>query len=493
MPVSYNMKIWKLRTKSIPPPGSLPRAFLQARGLTEEILKSVWTNIPKEAAEAAQRIARAKRVLVACDYDADGISAAAIILRALKSKNITSVYTIPDRAEDGYGFHASAVNTAKKLKCDLIIAVDCGVNAPDTILQAAAHGIDVIVIDHHDYDLLPEGAHVLHSFFHKPNPHLSAAGLAYKVVQALGLPEEPYLQLAAVSTIADCVRLTNENRAIVREGLKQKPIAGLRALCEVSACELDAENVAFQIAPRLNAASRMGSAVPALQLLLTDDIRTARQYAQELDRKNAERKILTAEAIANCSEPFAHIDAPAGILGIIAGRLADEFGQAAVAVNAEGKGSARAPEGVNILTVLGACPAVKKYGGHARAAGLEINPADVEIFKEQFYAASQKQPRSILLLDMPLAHVPAPEEVKQLQAFGPFGEGFPPPLFLLYGTAQIEQKQNHAVVKVKGLRNVCFKNGNLRRLNGRRIRAAVSLRIGFSGRVEGVVKEIEEG
>jgi len=166
--------------------------------------------------------------------------------------------------EEGYGFHKNAVDTALSSDCDLIITVDCGVSNQETIDYAVQKGIKVIVTDHHHFDQPPKNCLLVHSKGHE-NPHLSGAGVAYKITQAMDLPEYPFIQLAAIATMADAVQLTEGNRALVRKGLSQRRFPEYRRclMCQISTLRL--RRFVFQLAPRINAASRMGTPLTAVK------------------------------------------------------------------------------------------------------------------------------------------------------------------------------------------------------------------------------------
>lgn len=435
---------WALRNNIVPVPGRLLGTVLAARGVSEpeRLLNPKECGLPPNAEKAATLIRNAKRVMIAGDYDCDGLCGAAILLRALKMLRKPFVYSVPSR-KDGYGFHRHVVDGA--LKCDLIVAVDCGVSNQETIDYAVSEGLKVVVADHHYFDVPPKNCILVHPKGHE-NPSLCGAAVAYKIVRAMGLPEYPFLQLAAIATLADAVHLTEGNRAIVRKGLSQIPLPGIKALLDRANARFDPDSVCYQIAPRINAASRVDEPEVALKLLMADDPRTAAELAYRLDSLNEERKSIVDQALSLCGpEPVVMLDAPVGVVGIIAGRLSEILGVPTAVLTISGRGSARAPEGHSLIDALKKCPSVQKFGGHDCAAGFEI---------------------------------------------GPFGPGNPEPLFLYRGTGSVEKHEKFCRVNVGPLSGILF-NKDASWFHGRKIAVVGSLRVSdYTGSVESLIKDM---
>lgn len=481
---------WALRTKTPPAPGNLLEAVLKARGVgePESLINPKECGLPGNAGEAAALIKSARKVMIAGDYDCDGLCGTAIMLRALMMLRKPAVCFIPTR-ERGYGFHKEAVDRAVSSGCDLIVAVDCGVNNQDTIDYAASKGMKVIIADHHHFDEPPKNCVLVHPKNHR-NPSLCGAAVAYKITRAVGLPEYPFAQLAAIATLADAVELTEENRAIVRKGLSQIPLPGIRALLDRANTELDPDAVCYQVAPRINAASRIDEPEAALRLLMTNDPRAAAKLACKLDAFNEKRKIIVDQALSICSaDPVVMLDVPIGVVGIIAGKLSECLGAPAAVLTLSGRGSARAPKGYSLIEILSRCPSVKSFGGHDCAAGFEIDPRDFDDFKKEFLGSVKFKP-CFLEIDVPLGHVPSPEEVAELQKIGPFGPGNPEPLFLYRGTASVDRYEKLSRVKVGPLSGVLF-GRDASRFNGKKIAVVGSLRVSnYSGNVETIIKDM---
>ncbi|MDX2253457.1 MAG: single-stranded-DNA-specific exonuclease RecJ [Nitrospira sp.] len=458
---------------------SATASLLLARGVTTLDQAAAWMTPGKphdpflipDMERAVDRLHRAlmdrERICFYGDYDVDGMSATSIYLSFFRALGADACVYVPHRVREGYGLNEGAIRTLAAEGVSLLVTSDCGTTSHREIALANQLRIDVIVTDHHQTDeTMPPALAVM-------NPHrrgaeypfrgLCSGGLAYKVAGAYAtkygggeLPLESLLDLVALSTIADVVPLTDENRIFVREGLAQitrGARCGIRALKQVSgvtaACT--AETIAFKLAPRLNAAGRLEHAVKGVQLLTTDSEAEAKQLAEELDQLNRARQRLESEimreALAQVDEdklPGAIVLASRhwhlGVVGIVAARLVERFHRPAVviAVNEQGigKGSARTVPGFDLYQGIAACREfVVAFGGHPSAAGVTISEDRLPEFAERFSAmASQwaKEARSVSAL-----HVDSEvrlEEVthRLLQEIGtlhPFGAGNPEPMF----------------------------------------------------------------
>ena len=409
-------------------------------------------------------VARGDTILVYGDYDADGVCAASILMEVLHEEGASLAYRIPSRHTEGYGLNADAVREIAG-KAKVLITVDCGVSNVEEVALAKELGLTVIVTDHHQPpEVLPEADVVMDPLLGDyPFPYLCGAGVALKICQALqGMAGvEKRLDLAALATVADIVPLRDENRVIVSEGLRRirntsRP--GLKAL--ISAAGLDAsvtaDDIAFRLAPRLNAAGRLGDAKLGVHLLLTPDSAKAEHIAGLLEQANRTRQSLEREMTASAAAQLrlealadAHVvvvsgeDWNPGLIGLTAGRLCERFHLPAVALSVHGDtavGSCRSIPGVNIYRMLCACAdLLEHFGGHEQAAGLTVKTDRIPLLRERLeQAVASAAPEECFLpsAEYDLA-VPfrtwTPETLRMLSVLEPTGCGNPPPLFLLHG------------------------------------------------------------
>lgn len=415
---------------------------------------------------------RAERVMVFGDFDADGLTGLAIMVRALRGAGLAVEPYVPSRLEEGHGLSLRAVAAAEAEGLSLIVTVDTGSTSVAEVAEARRRGIDVIVTDHHRLPAEPPVAVAL------VNPHrpdavypdrrLAGSGVAFKVAQ-LVLAEVPggaeraigLAELATIGTVADVAPMVGENRAIARLGLdrlRTAPLPGLAAILELAGTApagVDLETVAFVVAPRLNAAGRVGEATEAARLLLTDDPGEAAVLATRLEEANLVRRDLTRTAMAEAQaalagepgDPAATVvrgDWPVGVIGLVAGRLADERGRpAVVGTEVEGliRASCRSAAGVDLAAALAECADLfVRHGGHPGAAGFELPPDRWDAFRERFLAlvtagappASDGRPE--LRVDLV---VPAPQVdygfLAELEKLEPTGPGNPDPLVIVEG------------------------------------------------------------
>ena len=400
------------------------------------------------------------------DYDVDGITATAILVRTLRALGAAPRSRLPHRIKDGYGLGVPAVEALAADDAGLLIAADCGITAVDAVGRARALGLDVVILDHHEpASVRPEAAVV------EPGPRGDedaapcAAGLAFLFAWALRrrLGCEPAMPadlvaLAALGTVADVVPLTGDNRRLVAAGLHQMrtdPPLGVRALLEEAAIAgpVDTWHIGWQLAPRLNAPGRLGDPTAALDLLLTDDPAEARAVAHALDEANRERQMILDQALTDAVaqvEDAARSEGelPAGIVvagegwhpgvvGLVAGRLVEAYRRPAIAIalsGAGGRGSARSVSGFDLVRAMAACGEhLAAFGGHAMAAGLSIEtgaiPAFRACFAERAAAALAGRPAERVPVDaeVTLAEV-TPALVAELGRLAPFGLGNPSPV-----------------------------------------------------------------
>lgn len=426
--------------------------------------------LPNMAAAVERLLAARERgelLVVFGDYDVDGVTATALLIETLGVLGWKTAHYLPHRMEEGYGFSQEAVtNCLEQHAPRLLLAVDCGSTAHAPVAALAARGIEVIVLDHHQVSDPPPAAVAL------VNPHLGrnfhelcSVGLAFKLVHALlkrmreldlpGAAEldlRPCLDLVALGTIADLVPLRGENRIFVAAGLErlnatQRP--GLLAL-KMVAQSLDlisTYEVAFQLAPRLNAAGRMQNAEDALQLLLTRDVTEAGRIARILDDRNRERqnveRQICEEIIASLRGRFdasrdfviveGHEQWHIGVVGIVAARVLQEFYRPTIILGGDGamwRGSGRSIEGFDLAAALRHCEELlARHGGHAMAAGLTLAAENVSPFRarmnelaRQTLQPEQLRPSLALDAEIELSELTL-DRVKELRQLEPVGQG----------------------------------------------------------------------
>jgi single-stranded-DNA-specific exonuclease len=420
------------------------------------------------------------RVVVHGDYDADGITATALMVLGLRDLGLEAEWYLPSRFNEGYGLSRVAVETISSRGPGLLITVDCGVNYPDEVAYAKESGLEVVVVDHHQPGPQLPDCHLIHEIAGTyPHGTLCGVGLALKVLHALhitlrGAPAdrlpkelERMLDLVAVGTIADLASLTGENRYYVHEGLKLIAIGrriGLRALAAVSGCAgvADSASVAFRLAPRLNAAGRLADPSPPLRLLLTEDEKEAAELAQTLHELNGARQDVERQILDEAVRCVESLDEPPpvivlagkgwheGVVGIVAARLVERYHRPAILLGErEGvaKGSGRSIPRYDIMEALNVCADhLTIYGGHPQAVGLTLEAQRVEQFRQAIeeHAAAVLRPGD-LLPTYRTDGVLRGEDVNAdtavaLAALGPFGSGNPRPRLLLIG-AEIQQAE----------------------------------------------------
>ena len=409
-------------------------------------------------------VARHSRITVHGDYDVDGICSTAVLVRALRTLGADVDFYLPSRIDDGYGLAAATVEKLAARGTDLLITVDCAITAVEEVAAAKATGMAVVVTDHHTPradGALPDAPIVHPGLGGYPCPELCAAGVAYKLAQALlaGAGEDPALadsdlDLVALATVADVVALKGENRRLVRAGLRALSTTrkvGLRALMEVARVDpsgIDETAIGFRLAPRLNAAGRLYRADAGLELLLTDDPERARAVAAELDAVNAERrdvetrirfeaeKLLSEQPPGAAAYVLASEGWHPGVIGIVASRIAERHHRPAVMIaldGDEGSGSGRSIPGFDLLAGLQAgSDELLRFGGHRAAAGLTIARNRVDAFREAFvsHAASVLRPEDFVPVERVDAVAPGDvlrlDLAEELERLAPFGQGNPP-------------------------------------------------------------------
>jgi len=452
-----------------------------------------------EMDKAVARILRAVRlqeaVAVHGDFDVDGITGCAVLHLLLTSLTVDGQQVravppfIPDRTQDGYGVAARKVRQWAAEGVTLLITVDTGAAALTELELARQLGIDVIVLDHHIFEERPCAVALVNPRRPDapyPNPDLCGVAVAFKFAQAIGqdrpdsLPSgflETITDLVALGLVADQMSLTGENRVLVRKGLarladRQLIRPGLAALLRVSGLDrgfpVTASDLAYQVAPRLNACGRIGRVMAALELLLTHDPDHAERLAQEADRTNTRRKqadLALKEEAVEMARPYVERGDPGlvlhshtwhkGVIGIGAARLVELYQLPTILIAEEGdeaRGSARSVANVDVKAVLDRCAGyLLRYGGHSQAAGLTLRRRDIRDFRDAFLGALRREPQHGPIpvgydLDLPLEELSAQDVAKlvwELDKMEPFGSGNPKPIFRSTG---LKLKQTPAVM-----------------------------------------------
>lgn len=438
--------------------------------------------------QAAERLARAladdERIAICGDYDVDGMTGTALLVRFFRLVGGDVGWSIPDRESDGYGLSPRAVDSLAERGVNVLVTVDNGVSAHPALARAREHGIDVVITDHHLPDDTPPDCCAI------VNPHIDSGdvaegeviapcgcALAFKLAWAVadrirasfkGDAEarlRDFLRdsvgLVAMATVTDAVPLVDENRILVAAGLnslRRSAHPGIRALMDVSklgAIPLTTQDIGFKLGPRLNAAGRLSRPELVIELFTTDDEDEARQLARALDKANIERRAIEKKVVADAMEQArAYIDEsnpPAlvvwgegwhqGVIGIVASRLVDAFGLPTAVVGLAGdtgRGSCRTPPRVNLHDALSAsADHLTRYGGHAMAAGFEVQADALPAFRSAFEGAVHEQlsgnrTSTEIAIDAvtPVDHWDLPA-VQAVHRLAPFGKANPEPVFLI--------------------------------------------------------------
>lgn len=419
-----------------------------------------------------QAVAARESILVYGDYDVDGITSTSLLTAALTKMGAKVSYFIPDRIRDGYGFSVRGVDVAKKRRIRLVITADCGITATNEVRLAREAGIDVIVTDHHEpLGELPVASAVLNPKRKDcpyPFKELAGVGVVFKLVQGLAakrpdvLPPDfvfHHLDLVALGTIADVVPLVGENRVFAKIGLERlchsdKPgIAALKEVAGLRTRRVESGHVAYILAPRINAAGRLGNAESGVRLLLSNDPREAAIIAESLEEDNANRKKIDESTLEDALHQLQQHgpDLPPaivlwsdrwhpGVLGIVASRLIERFHRPTILIASdgdEGKGSGRSIPGFDVCQALQECrECLIGFGGHSYAAGLTIRTECLEEFRDRLCGVvrARVQPDDFipkLSIDGPIDLEYLNEElVEALDRLAPFGIGNAEPLFV---------------------------------------------------------------
>lgn len=464
----------------------------------------LMAGMDRAAARINEAVRSAQKIAVYGDYDVDGTTSTALLHLFFKELGVDTVCYIPDRHKEGYGLNCEAVKKLAAQGVRLLLTVDCGSSNHEEIALANTLGVDVIVTDHHE---LPSGLPPAYAVINPkqkgcsfPFKGLAGVGVAFNLAMAVRAllrkagwftGAEPnlkkYLDLVAIGTVADMVPLLDENRVLVSYGLKELDSTrrtGLIALKEavgIKAGKVDSDNIAYNIAPRINAAGRVASAATALRLLTTDDAAAARALAASLDRENHSRQKLEEEILKEAVQMCgAHVSGRgivlscdgwhSGVIGIVASRLAERFSRPVVLIAVDGnvgKGSARGIRSYNILEGIMACAGLlERYGGHKAAAGLTLRKDNIEGFREAFLrhvngtlSDDDLVPEIVLDAQVSLGEIDL-RMVSEIGSLAPFGVANREPLLCctdahIIGTEVV--KSRHLRFKLR--HNDCARNG----------------------------------
>lgn len=464
----------------------LAALLLTARGMTEDeqieeflfaedffIDPYEITDIDKAVVRIEKAIDEFEKIMIFGDYDADGVTSTSLMYLYLSSRGANVSYYIPDRVSEGYGISLNKIREFADEGVKLIITVDNGINAVEETALATELGMDTVITDHHKVaDVLPDAIAVV-------NPHradcncpfedYAGVGVAFKLVCALeGDSDEvlaKYADLAAIGTLADVVPLTSENRIIVKKGIEKinkRPRVGIRALKATAGVEdkpLNSTSVAFTLAPRINAAGRMDSAMLAMKLLLEENADVAGDLAARLEAANRERHEVENEIAKKAIEyiesndeikcsPIIVVSGEGwhqGVIGIVASRLVSRYGKPAIVITTdgeEGKGSCRSLENFSIYDALSSVSdMLTHFGGHTLAAGFGIKTADIPLFRKRLadYCSNLEMPFPTLNIDLTIKPSTVSLTLLEvLKMFEPFGANNPQPCFAIK-EAQLRQ------------------------------------------------------
>ncbi|MFD3260147.1 single-stranded-DNA-specific exonuclease RecJ [Paenibacillus lentus] len=435
--------------------------------------------------EAVERIRRAveqdELILIYGDYDADGVSSTALMICLMRHLNARYEYYIPHRSKEGYGLHISALEQFVERGFTLVVTVDTGISAVEQIAYAYAAGMDVIVTDHHEPpDILPDAYALVNPklpYCPYPFKGLAGVGVAYKLAAALLGENTPdaWTELVTLGTIADLMPLTDENRILVMNGLKAMSYSsfpGITALIGASGYakgekkeEVSSNNVAFGLAPRINASGRMSHAKQAVALLTTQNIEEAEKIAEDLDILNKERQLLVDSIVQEAAAQLANREAEGsiphvivlagegwnpGVIGIVASKILDRYYRPTLVLGIDPdtgicKGSARSIPGLDIYEALTHCKSLlEHYGGHPSAAGMTLHRDQLKPLEEQlneFAAGVLCEEHFVPImhtdLECALSDISLPV-IEQLAGLAPFGMGNTCPRLLIRGAKLVE-------------------------------------------------------
>lgn len=449
------------------------RAFLStdAGGLHDPFLLK---DMDAAVLQIRQAVSNGEKIAVYGDYDVDGVTATCVMVKYLRSKGADCAYYIPDRISEGYGLNTAALESLSDKGVRLLITVDSGITAVEETKYARSLGMNVVITDHHECrDILPPAAAVVNPRIPGtayPYRELAGVGVAFKLICAIEGGDgarmlEEYGDLVALGTIADVMQITGENRIIVARGLKgleNTKNQGLKCLMRQSGMEgkrITAKMVGFIMAPRVNAAGRLGTASRAVELFLTCDAGKAEELAAELCEQNRLRQIAENDILNEAMERLKTEHDPHkdhaivmsgegwhnGVIGIVSSRITDKFGVPSILISTDGesgKGSGRSVSGFNLLEALEKnADLLQKYGGHSLAVGLSIEAKNIGLFRERISACAAGEAEAGEIAPKVFVDCEARAEslsavnVRGLSEMEPFGTGNPQPLLLMRDAA----------------------------------------------------------
>jgi single-stranded-DNA-specific exonuclease len=483
-------------------------------------------DMDKAVDRVIQALLRREKILIYGDYDVDGITSTAILILFLNTIQLPCCYHIPHRIKEGYGLHCDTIMKFAQQGVKLIITADCGINDMDAVKKAQEMGVDVIITDHHEVpDEIPPANAVLNpkqgdcSF---PFKSLAGVGVVFNLIIALRAKlrergewkdrEVPnlrrYLDLVAMGTVADLAPVQGENRIFVRFGLEELTKGSrlstrvLKEACGLKEGIVTSGNIGFQLAPRLNAAGRLGEAQKAIELLVTQELRKADKLARELSQENSRRQRIEEDILKEIMDRIKGDDRllqgrslvftsqswHPGVIGIVASRLVEHYYRPTILISLDGdrgKGSGRSIEGFDLYEGIKRCsPMLLSFGGHRFAVGLTIESNKIEAFKNRFEELvsqgckpSDFIPRIRIDSEVPLPTIER-EFIEELSLLAPFGVSNPKPIFcsgeLRVTDSRIVGENN---LKLRVEQNVTydaigFHMGHLHPLESKRVRIA---------------------
>lgn len=459
--------------------------ILNNRGINDEKDAEIFMNpsleylrdpfLMKDMKKATERIKKAienkERIYIYGDYDVDGVSSTSILYIYFKSIDYPVKYYIPNRLEEGYGINEDAIRKISNDGCDLIITVDCGITSVNEVGLANELGIDVIITDHHECQSdVPDAYAIVNpkqDDCNYPFDMLCGCGVAFKMIQALTDEEEfktsmfDYLEVVTLATICDIVPLIDENRIIVKNGLKlmkEGKNLGLRELikvCGIETSKIGSSHIGYSVGPRINASGRLGHSYLGVQLFTTDLEDEAKEIANILEAKNIERQMIEskmykeAEDVISSSESYkddkvlvvAKEGWQHGIIGIVASKLTEKYYKPTILLtieDGEATGSARSIKGFSIFDALVSCKdLMNKFGGHEQAAGLALNAENIEELRKRVNKIADYNLNKDDLIENIKVEYELEEEsatldlVDNLHKLEPFGLSNPSPRFIM--------------------------------------------------------------
>ena len=458
---------------SLPMPGRVVAAEALERDRSLSMSPMLMRDMDKAVARIQRAISQGETIAVFGDYDVDGITSTVLLMDYLKSCGVRCLRHIPRRIEEGYGLSKEAIQGLRDQGATLMITVDCGITGNEEVDFAASIGLDVVITDHHECkEELPRALAVVdphRSDCPYPFKHLAGVGVALKLVLALGGESREdalfarYCTLAAIGTIADVMRMEGENRTIAFCGLEALPhtdFVGVHALLKEAGLlgkPITSVQIGFVLAPRINAAGRMGAADLAADLLETDDPARAEELAKALCDLNRERQAVEQAICADATEKIERLRAEdrsalvlssedwhQGVVGIVASRLSEKYACPSFMIHLKdgvGKGSCRSYGGFNLFSALESCAdLLEGFGGHELAAGFTISEENIDAFRarmNRYVRSASGGERAVSCLDVD-APISCPgevtlAEVEQLDQLEPYGAGNPRPVFALLG------------------------------------------------------------